>query len=261
MFTSSPAHVRDALDDAAIARAERRRVLLESLSDLGLGLAEEIGALRGAALAFPEPGRDPARMFAAVARSVRLTVAFEARIDEDILALRKGEVRPWQAARGSLRLDVLFGPSSLSKPTEDELDDDASEAIDQEDDAADEERGESKERLIDYESLGGVDALTWPACVAVLEADLGEGVQDNPASPAKAGAQSSVLMQPGQVSPGSNLSQDRPDRLDPRLRGGSGFESCASPDSAWIERMSPKPDQPPARLTGAPMRVRIDRSD
>jgi len=80
---------------AAVARAERRREMLERLSDLGIQLAQDIAeragqAPRGTADA-PEPRHDPGRAFAAVSRAVRLTLALEAKIDEQVLALLRGD--------------------------------------------------------------------------------------------------------------------------------------------------------------------------
>ena len=97
---------------AAIARAERRREKLERLSTLGMDLAQEIAERAAqapraadpgldqataqasaptAAEPPPEPRHEPGRAFAAVSRAVRLTMALEAKIDEEILALLHGE--------------------------------------------------------------------------------------------------------------------------------------------------------------------------
>ena len=76
----------------ALAHAERRRAMLERLSVIGMQLAEQIGAHTAAAMAAinEDKGGDPARAFATVSRAIRLTLALEARVDAQILALRKG---------------------------------------------------------------------------------------------------------------------------------------------------------------------------
>ena len=77
---------------AAIARAERRRGGLERLSEIGMALAEQVGAHAAAKIAAVNEDRagDPARAFATVSRAVRMTFALEARFDDHILALRRG---------------------------------------------------------------------------------------------------------------------------------------------------------------------------
>jgi hypothetical protein len=72
--------------------------MLERLSNLGMRLAEEI-AERAAQVPraadptepAPEPRHDPGRAFAAVSRAVRFSLALEAKIDQQILALRRGD--------------------------------------------------------------------------------------------------------------------------------------------------------------------------
>jgi hypothetical protein len=95
---------------AAIARAERRREKLERLSNLGMDLAQNLAeraaqaprapdpaqtsaqaTAKTPAEPPPEPRHEPGRAFAAVSRAVRLTLALEAKIDEEILALLRGE--------------------------------------------------------------------------------------------------------------------------------------------------------------------------
>ena len=100
---------------AAIARAERRREVLERLSKLGMNLAQDIAERaaqaprapdpdpepgKTAAEPPPEPRHEPGRAFAAVSRAVRLTMALEAKIDEEILALMRGET-PGAAPKSS----------------------------------------------------------------------------------------------------------------------------------------------------------------
>ena len=75
---------------AAIASAERRLAMLGRLAELGMQLAETLAARAVAEPKDPEPRHDPARSFAQVSRAVRLTLALEARIEQDLAALRDG---------------------------------------------------------------------------------------------------------------------------------------------------------------------------
>ncbi len=79
---------------AALAQAERRRIRLVELGEIGINLACGVGAHAAAAMSAinEDNGGDPTRAFATVSRSVRLTVAMEARVDAVILALRKGRM-------------------------------------------------------------------------------------------------------------------------------------------------------------------------
>lgn len=94
----APPHLRPESDDphvaAAIARAEQRRARLERLSEIGMALAEQVGAHAAAAMAAvnEEAGGDPARAFATVSRAVRMTLALEARFDDQIMAMRRGQL-------------------------------------------------------------------------------------------------------------------------------------------------------------------------
>ena len=93
---------------AALAKAERRLALLEELSDIGMNLARQIDAHAAAAMAAinEEHGGDPARPFATLSRAVRLTLAMEARVDAQILAMRNGKVPAgWDAAAPAVRVE------------------------------------------------------------------------------------------------------------------------------------------------------------
>src|SRR5579875_2808111 len=86
--TASDPNIADAL-----AQAERRRAILGELAELGLYLARQVSAHAAAAMSAinEDNGGDPTRAFATVSRSVRLTLAMEARLDAQILALRNGK--------------------------------------------------------------------------------------------------------------------------------------------------------------------------
>ena len=104
----------DPLLAAAITREERRRGMLERLSDLGMALTER---LTEKALAAPadaeEPRLDPARSFALLSRAVRLTLALEARSDERILALRNGGL---PATRARAPVTETATPAPVPQP-------------------------------------------------------------------------------------------------------------------------------------------------
>jgi hypothetical protein len=68
--------------------------MLERLSNLGMQLAQDIAerAVQApGADPTPEPRHDPGRAFAAVSRAVRFSLALEAKIDQQILALLHGD--------------------------------------------------------------------------------------------------------------------------------------------------------------------------
>ncbi len=89
----------------ALANAERRRAMLARLAEIGMELAEQIGAHTAAAMAAinEDKAGDPTRPFATVARAVRLTLALEARVDAQILALRNGKLPLGWGASGEGR--------------------------------------------------------------------------------------------------------------------------------------------------------------
>lgn len=86
---------------AVIARAERRRAMLEHLAEVGTALADEIAKRFIDGPYYPEPRNDPGRSFAAVSRAVRLTLALEGKLDEQIVALRNGSA-PVRSAPASV---------------------------------------------------------------------------------------------------------------------------------------------------------------
>ena len=211
---------------AAIARAERRRAMLERLATIGMALAEEIGERNVKAPYHPEPRHDPGRAFAAVSRAVRLTLALEARMDADILAMRNGAAASVFAAAVSPASapDVAAGARETLSPRRATVRAAVCEVIDHEigdAETAGAARGRLDERLTESESDAAVLALPFRECVAAICADLGlspnwslwpddddvQGAEAKPASPAKAGAQCSASL------------RSRPDELGPRLRG------------------------------------------
>ena len=85
LFDDDAAHL-----DALIARAERRLVILADLAEVGMAVVREIARRMVHGPDRSGPRFDPARAFAAASRAVRLTIALEAKVDEQLLAFRKG---------------------------------------------------------------------------------------------------------------------------------------------------------------------------
>ena len=87
---------RDA-PDPRIARAEQRLAMLRELAELGMALTRALArrALEAPDVdpeAVPEPRHDPADSFARLSRAVRLTLALEATVEDQLSALRAGEM-------------------------------------------------------------------------------------------------------------------------------------------------------------------------
>ena len=156
---------------AAIARAERRRGVLEQLTETGMRIISEIEGRTVQAPLHPEPRHDPARAFAAVSRSVRLTLILEARIGRDILAMRKGRFLSSAAPSAA---DSVAQPRS--NPARAKVRDAVWAAIDRESgdvETADVARRHLHERLIEGEAYDVLLSGPWRACVAAICADLG----------------------------------------------------------------------------------------
>jgi hypothetical protein len=93
--SDAPLHGDDA--DAVgplIARGEKRLDKLQELSGLGMEMARELVRRTVNApdddTSAPAPRHDPAESFARLSRAIRLTIAFEARLDKELSAWRAG---------------------------------------------------------------------------------------------------------------------------------------------------------------------------
>ncbi|MDB5481016.1 MAG: hypothetical protein JWO83_2069 [Caulobacteraceae bacterium] len=73
----------------AIARAERRLAMLARLAELGMQLVEKLTE-RAVSDSDREPKHDPGQSFARASRAVRLSLALEAKFEQDLAALREG---------------------------------------------------------------------------------------------------------------------------------------------------------------------------
>jgi hypothetical protein len=82
---------------AAVARAERRLRVLEEVSQIGLrlmrGLEDPPVEAKAKDAPADAPRPDPAAAFAKLSRAVRLTVALEGQVEEDLRAALAGEVK------------------------------------------------------------------------------------------------------------------------------------------------------------------------
>ena len=161
---------------AALARAERRRARLEELSELGMGLARELTSRAVEGPYHPEPRHDPARAFASIARAVRFTLALEAKVEERILALRKGELPKVAGGAAAPFAPCASGPEAALGSRRERLGEAA--AIDETDDEADEERACAEldglyERLTEREYDDALLSRPWRASVAAVCGDLG----------------------------------------------------------------------------------------
>jgi hypothetical protein len=91
MTAAAAADLDDVRLDPREARAERRRAMLEQLAEIGMALARDLSRRVGEGLERGEPldGGDAALEFSRISRSVRQTLALEARLDQDRDALAK----------------------------------------------------------------------------------------------------------------------------------------------------------------------------
>src|SRR5271165_5478725 len=91
--------------DPRVARAEQRLAMLRELAELGMALTRELtrrtlqtsealpaadANAKSASRAIPGPRHDPAESFARLSRAVRLTLALEAKAEEELSALIAG---------------------------------------------------------------------------------------------------------------------------------------------------------------------------
>lgn len=83
---------------AAIARAEVRRGMLERASQLSMELVEIAAQCAKAPEVALDVSIDASRRFNNLMRTLRLTLMFETRLDEKILAIRNGKTSPQPAA-------------------------------------------------------------------------------------------------------------------------------------------------------------------
>ena len=76
-------------DDPSVVLAESRIRMLRRLAEIGMELAERTLNTQVA----PGKGRDPAEFYGPISRAIRLTLALEAKTDEELRDLKAGVVR------------------------------------------------------------------------------------------------------------------------------------------------------------------------
>ena len=156
--------------EAAVAWAQRRHAMLDRLAALGMRLAEEVVERAVESPYHPEPKHEPVRAYDRVARAVRLTLVLQARTEEQIIALRKGE---------PISTIVAPEPEPSARPEvspRERARDAVADVIDLEmPDGETAERALSRlrENLLDREIYDDLLALPFRDCVAAICADLG----------------------------------------------------------------------------------------
>ncbi|HEY2051992.1 MAG TPA: hypothetical protein VGH03_21840 [Caulobacteraceae bacterium] len=173
--------------DPAILRAERRLQILEELTDIAMNLAR---ALERQALAAADrtqssepdcaqapiaPAFDPSVALARISRAVRLTLALEARTDEQLRALRAGVAAEVEARRVVARNRAREEARARRDNHRDEVERLVWEAAERE--AEDEAALDSvlealEERLTDDEAYWDLDQMPVREAVQRLCADL-----------------------------------------------------------------------------------------
>ena len=152
------------LDTAAIADAVTRLGILRRLADLGMRLAEEVVERAVNSPYHPEVKHEPCRAFAAISRAVRLTLALQVRMEDQLIALRKGKTpaaEPSPRAAGA----VVAAPEDAAADPPEPL-------------------NGPREALRESESERFDELVTGPFedCVAAIRADLGLAADDDVSS-------------------------------------------------------------------------------
>jgi hypothetical protein len=138
---------------------ERQLAMLTRLAEIGMEIAEEAGrqATGRGRPAEGTPMRDPGLIYARVARAVRMTIALQSRLTDDLAGL----ARAADMARADRRRRL------------DRLVERAVEAEHAEGDDTGRLRDEARERLTDAELDAELDGLTFVEAVARICEDLG----------------------------------------------------------------------------------------
>ncbi len=162
-MTSSPTLAEDPdLRAAVIADAATRLGILRRLADLGMRLAEEVVTRAVDSPYHPEPKHEPARAFAAVSRSVRLTLVLQEKVETRLVALRNGAAIFVDEA-AAVRAKAGNGAAMNRAAPEDTPGDAADEP-----DRLGETLRERESERFDDRVRGPVDD-----CIAVIRADFG----------------------------------------------------------------------------------------
>ena len=106
----TPASESDPYLADAVAHAEEGVAMLRRLARIGMEIVEDVRLQCKMADLHPEPRHDPRVGYDRVARSVRLTVALIRKMDDEIVAMRKGEV-PISPVSSAWRTDAVAVPA------------------------------------------------------------------------------------------------------------------------------------------------------
>jgi hypothetical protein len=179
--------------DTAVLRAERRLRMLENLAQLEMELAEALQR-QAIAAADPTPPAEPdlasasvpgaaprqtaddlSAAFARIARSLRLTLALQARAEEQLRALLAGEAAKVEVRRAEASRRATEEARARSEHHRNEVERLVCEAAERE--AEDEQALKSvlealEERLADDEAYWDLDQIPLPEAVERLCADL-----------------------------------------------------------------------------------------
>jgi hypothetical protein len=164
---------------AAVARAEARLALLDELAGLGMTIAREL-ALR--VRHDVNPKQEPAGPFEKVSHAIRLTLALQAKIEADMVALRNQRPAAPQKPAAPLaspknpEWDLIVRTPS-PEPRRERLREEIMEAIWQEADESEEQAGLKQirlyERLVETEAYDAFLDLPFRDAVAAICKDLG----------------------------------------------------------------------------------------
>ena len=113
----TPASESDPYLADAVAHAEEGVAMLRRLARIGMEIVEDVRLQCKMADLHPEPRHDPRKGYDMVARSVRLTVALIRKMDDEIVAMRKGEA-PVSPVSSAWRTDAVAVPAVLEAALE-----------------------------------------------------------------------------------------------------------------------------------------------
>jgi len=169
-----PAPAAESPPDPAVLRAEDRLRVLQELREIGMKLAralerrvvaeDEAAPVKTAEAGAAEPaargasGRDPAVAFAQLSRAIRLTLALEAKTDEELRGLESGIVREREEKRAKADLRAKVAAAEWNSDREERIQGlimDAAEANLPADTDFDVLERELEERLLEDEDFWG----------------------------------------------------------------------------------------------------------
>lgn len=240
------------LRPAVIADAATRLKMTQRLAELGMSLAEEVCERAINSPYHPEPKHEPARAFANVSRSVRLTLVLQEKIEARLIALRNGAAL-FTEAGGAVRAKCGNGGGERPAAPDDIRDERA--------DGSDSSRESLRER--ESERFDELVSGPFEDCVAAIRADLGLEANDEIALGdegarkaiehvvATASIQAAVSEAPHAAASIERAGARSPDPPGSGLRG-MATAVIAGVDQPRVSSTSPPPSRPNVRPPGAP---------